>query len=243
MALLVGNVLRHAARYTPRRVAATYDGGGSVTFAELDERANRAGYALAASGVTHGDRVAWWGDTSLEALTIFGALAKLGAVFVPVNARLGADEAATVDRLRPPATVLADDDASRRSSTGRGFDVARPRRARPRTPRRHPTADVGRARARRARPARHLLHERQHRAAEGRRALAPRQLPAQLPGAGVATSPAGTVCMFPLFHMAGWSLALGVLADAAARSTSWRTPDADDAARRRASATARQRLY
>ena len=37
-------------------------------------------------------------------------------------------------------------------------------------------------RSRRARSARHLLHEREHRAAEGRRALAPRQLAAHVPG-------------------------------------------------------------
>ena len=39
-----------------------------------------------ASGSGGGDRVLWWGDTSLEAVPVFGALAKLGAVFAPLNA-------------------------------------------------------------------------------------------------------------------------------------------------------------
>jgi len=88
MALLVADVLRHAARYTPHRLAATL-GDDDITFGALDDQANRVAHTLNGMGVGHGDRVAWWGDTSLEALPIFFALAKLGAIFAPVNARLG----------------------------------------------------------------------------------------------------------------------------------------------------------
>ncbi|HEX6310970.1 MAG TPA: AMP-binding protein, partial [Acidimicrobiia bacterium] len=95
MALLVRDVIRRAARATPGRLAATL-GTEQLTFADLDERSDRVAAALAARGVGHGDRVAWWGDTSLAAMPLFAALAKLGAVFAPVNARLGATEAAEV---------------------------------------------------------------------------------------------------------------------------------------------------
>src|SRR5262249_61492071 len=78
MARLVGSVLRHAARYTPRRLAATL-GDDEVAFGELDEQANRVAHTLAGMGVGPGSRVAWWGDTSLEVLPVFFALARLGA--------------------------------------------------------------------------------------------------------------------------------------------------------------------
>jgi len=58
MALLVANALRHAARYTPRRLAATL-GENEVTFGALDEQANRVAHTLGGMGVGHGDRVAW----------------------------------------------------------------------------------------------------------------------------------------------------------------------------------------
>ena len=74
MGLLVGDVIRHAAAVyrgtSPRRY-----GDGELTFADLDDSSNQVARALAAAGVGHRDRVAWWGETSLEAMPIFGALA------------------------------------------------------------------------------------------------------------------------------------------------------------------------
>jgi acyl-CoA synthetase (AMP-forming)/AMP-acid ligase II len=93
--LLIGDVIRRAAAATPHRLAATL-GDDELTFAELDERSNRLAHVLAGLGVGRHDRVTWWGDTSLEVMPLFGALAKLGAVFAPVNARLGSAEAADV---------------------------------------------------------------------------------------------------------------------------------------------------
>src|SRR5215471_18937676 len=95
MALLVGDVVRHGARVRPSALAATL-GDAELTFGELDARANRTARALAAAGVGHRDRVAWWGDTSLDVMPLFAAAAKLGAAFAPINARLGRDEAAEV---------------------------------------------------------------------------------------------------------------------------------------------------
>jgi fatty-acyl-CoA synthase len=205
VALLVGDVLRHAARYTPRRTAATLD-AGRVTFGELDEQANRAAHALAGMGVTHGDRVAWWGDTSLEALSIFFALAKLGAVFAPVNARLGADEAEAVIGYARPRLVLADDPHAEQLA-GRDLSLV---------PQADLTAEAGRAGT--SDVTAPALGERDPHVifftsgSTGRpkgvvlshRANCLRSFPAL-----ASDEPGGTVCMFPLFHMAGWSLALG----------------------------------
>src|SRR5262245_10187943 len=84
--LLVGEVLAHAARVAPRAVAATLD-DDALTFGELDRLSNEIAHGLAGVGIEHGDRVLWWSDTALDALPVFGALAKLGAVFAPLNAR------------------------------------------------------------------------------------------------------------------------------------------------------------
>jgi len=49
-----------------------------------------------------------WADTALEVLPLFFAAAKLGAVFAPLNARLGAAEAAAVARLAEPRLLVTD---------------------------------------------------------------------------------------------------------------------------------------
>jgi acyl-CoA synthetase (AMP-forming)/AMP-acid ligase II len=91
----------------PNRVAASL-GETSLTHADLDRDANRLGFALREQGIGHGDRVLCWADTSLRVLPLFGALAKLGAVFAPLNARLGAEEAAEVAKLARGSLLVVD---------------------------------------------------------------------------------------------------------------------------------------
>lgn len=57
----------------------------TLTFGDLDRRANQMARALAARGVTAGDRVAVYLANSLEFLDVFLACIRLGAIFVPVN--------------------------------------------------------------------------------------------------------------------------------------------------------------
>ena len=95
MALLVGNVLRHAARHSPQRLAATL-GDDQLTFAELDDRARRAAHALHGLGVRRGDRVAVMVPNSIEFLEAMHAAGRLGAIVVPVNIHFKADEAGWV---------------------------------------------------------------------------------------------------------------------------------------------------
>jgi acyl-CoA synthetase (AMP-forming)/AMP-acid ligase II len=205
MALLIGNVLRHAARYTPRRLAATL-GDDELTFGELDDLTNRTAYVLDGMGVGHGDRVAWWGDTALEALPIFFALAKRGAVFAPVNARLGPDEAAAVIGYARPRLLIVDD---AHADLVQEIDA-------PTVTHAHLFDETTRASA--AEVDAPELGERDPHVifftsgSTGRpkgvvlshRASCLRSFPAL-----AADSDGGTVCMLPLFHMAGWSLGLG----------------------------------
>jgi acyl-CoA synthetase (AMP-forming)/AMP-acid ligase II len=165
---------------------------------------------LAAQGVRAGDRVTWWGETSLDALPVFGALARLGAVFAPVNARLSVDEAAPIVELARPRVSLTDtahDEAGRDLATRLGIEHVGPELAdRAANASSSPPAGAGPdeldphviffTSGSTGRPKGVVLS---HRANWLR----------SYPGATNEPGGSGVVCMFPLFHMAGWSIALG----------------------------------
>ena len=106
--LLVGEILRRAVESVPNAAAASM---GSVvrSYAQLASDADRLAAALRKqTGVGHGDRVVCWADTALEVLPLFFAVAKLGAVFVPLNARLGVEEAGDVAALARGSLLVTD---------------------------------------------------------------------------------------------------------------------------------------
>lgn len=106
--LSVGDILELTARRAPSRVCATL-GSTSLTFGQVEEECAGLIRALAARGVGPGRRVAWWGDTSLDAVALWFALARLGAVFVPVNPRGTAEEVDQLLDRADPALVVSDD--------------------------------------------------------------------------------------------------------------------------------------
>ncbi len=63
-----------------------------LTFAELNERSNRIANALVADGIEKGERVGLLLMNGAEFMEAYFALAKVGAVVVPLNWRLVADE-------------------------------------------------------------------------------------------------------------------------------------------------------
>jgi acyl-CoA synthetase (AMP-forming)/AMP-acid ligase II len=71
-----------------------YSGDASLTFGEVDETANRMAHVLIGLGVTRGSRVGLLVDNGLWSIPIDFACLKAGAVRVPLNARLSADEQA-----------------------------------------------------------------------------------------------------------------------------------------------------
>ncbi|MGR6967837.1 long-chain-fatty-acid--CoA ligase [Geodermatophilus sp. URMC 61] len=83
------------ARRTPDAPALRFEGTGH-SYAELDERVTRLARALADRGVGVGDRVAVLGLNGLEVWEAYLAGVRLGAIVVPVNFRLVADEVAYV---------------------------------------------------------------------------------------------------------------------------------------------------
>jgi fatty-acyl-CoA synthase len=85
-------VIRAQARRDPHAVALVHE-GARFTYGELAQRCEAAAELLArAWGVRRGDRVAWLGLNDPAQLVLLFALARLGAIFLPLNFRLAPPE-------------------------------------------------------------------------------------------------------------------------------------------------------
>jgi acyl-CoA synthetase (AMP-forming)/AMP-acid ligase II len=89
--MLVGDIPRRNGRRFPTKTALRY-GDTSLTWAALDERANRLATYLLDRGLKQGDRVAVSARNCLEWPEIVFGLAKAGLILVPLNIRQSADE-------------------------------------------------------------------------------------------------------------------------------------------------------
>jgi acyl-CoA synthetase (AMP-forming)/AMP-acid ligase II len=103
-----GEQLARAARTSPDKVALQTP-ERRVTYAELDARCTRVARALAARGVGFGDRVAVLMTNRIETVEAFWGICRLGAVVVPVNFRLTADEVVHVVTDSDAAAIVVDD--------------------------------------------------------------------------------------------------------------------------------------
>jgi fatty-acyl-CoA synthase len=200
MSLLVGNVIRHAAAVVPARLAATM-ADEDLTFGQLEERTNQVARAFAGRGVGRGDRVAWWGETGLAAMPIFGALAKLGAAFMPVNARLGVDEAEAVIGYAKPQLTVVDE-----THEGAAFDSVRQAELFAEASRLEAGDVVDRALEERD-P--HVIFFTSGSTGRAKGVVLSHRTSYLRSFPNLITDwTGGTVCMFPLFHMSGWSMTL-----------------------------------
>ena len=68
--LHVSRILENAADVAPDAIAATLD-DGALTFADIERGGNATAHALLRAGVARGDRLLYWGDTSLDAIAVF----------------------------------------------------------------------------------------------------------------------------------------------------------------------------
>ncbi len=84
-----------AAEYA-NRIAVIGEDGLELNYAEVDRRRIEAARALIALGINHGDRVAIWGQNSVEWIIAGLALHAVGAVLVPLNTRMRGPEAAYI---------------------------------------------------------------------------------------------------------------------------------------------------
>jgi O-succinylbenzoic acid--CoA ligase len=101
------DALRTRARLTPDAAALVWQ-GRTVSFGELAARAARAAQRLRELGVQPGDRVATLLPNGLAFVELLhGAIAR-GALLVPVNTRLAAEEVAVVLRDAEPVVLFRD---------------------------------------------------------------------------------------------------------------------------------------
>jgi malonyl-CoA/methylmalonyl-CoA synthetase len=77
--------IEQTARSRPRDVFLKTVDGLRVTYAELLERSGKLAAALLARGTKPGDRVAVQVEKSVEAVLLYAACLRVGAVFVPIN--------------------------------------------------------------------------------------------------------------------------------------------------------------
>src|SRR3954447_9428309 len=104
----LGSWTRRRARMTPGKTALVQD-GRVTTYADLHRASTRVAHGLRGRGVTRGDRVAFLGLNSVELVVAMFAIAKLGAVFVPVNTRLAPAELSHVLEHSGSRLLLVED--------------------------------------------------------------------------------------------------------------------------------------
>ena len=87
----LGDLLRRTALRIPNKTALVY-GERRRSYAELDGSVNRVAHAMFERGVRQGDRIAIFSHNNDAFVLAYFALARLGAISVPVNFMLSADE-------------------------------------------------------------------------------------------------------------------------------------------------------
>ena len=105
----LGDVYRRNAAHFPDRTAFVFN-GARVTHAAYLQRVQRVAAGLARLGVKPGDRVGILSQNSPEMVDLIGAVAWLGAILLPVNFRLSAEEIDFVLADGAPVVVIAGED-------------------------------------------------------------------------------------------------------------------------------------
>ena len=104
----IADLLHRTARREPDRTAIVYR-ELRQTYAELDAVVSRTAGALAARGVAAGDRIAIFSHNNHAFVVCYFALARLGAVSVPINFMLGPDEVGYVLEHAEATGLIAED--------------------------------------------------------------------------------------------------------------------------------------
>ena len=100
--------LRWRTLATPEKLAVLCE-KRSVSYTELDRLADGLVAGLVARGVQAGDRVAAHAGNSVDSIALIHAVARLRAVFVPLNTRLTAGERSRQIDLVEPTLLVVDD--------------------------------------------------------------------------------------------------------------------------------------
>jgi fatty-acyl-CoA synthase len=105
------NLLSKRSHLTPDREALLeLETGRRFTYAELDQRANRAANLLLSLGVAKGDRFSILAHNNITFIDLFYAAGKIGAVFAPLNWRLASNELVYIVNDCQPKVIFCDAD-------------------------------------------------------------------------------------------------------------------------------------
>jgi fatty-acyl-CoA synthase len=91
----LARIIERHAQFSPGQVALHFE-GEDIRYSQLWARVCRATAALQAVGVAPGDRIAWLGLNDPAMLVLLFALARIGAILLPLNYRLAAAEHADI---------------------------------------------------------------------------------------------------------------------------------------------------
>ena len=103
-------IRRNAQCYQNRPAWFEADTGTTTTFGQFKAQVDRLAAGLHQAGIKTGDRIGVVGKNSLAFFQTYGAAAALGAIVLPINWRLSADEVAFNLNDCAPAMVLADNE-------------------------------------------------------------------------------------------------------------------------------------
>jgi fatty-acyl-CoA synthase len=107
----VSRWISDAAARTPAKTAVRFE-SRELTYGELEGRVGALAGVLEGAGVAAGDRVAYLGPNCPELLEALFACARLGAIFVPLNARMPAAELRVFAGQAAPGVLLAEESFS-----------------------------------------------------------------------------------------------------------------------------------
>ena len=99
---------RNAVNFNKKTAWIEADDGRTLTFAQYKENVDRLACGLQKSGLNKGDRIGVLGKNSLEYFLLYGAAAAVGAILLPINWRLSAEEVGFNLNDCEPRLVFAD---------------------------------------------------------------------------------------------------------------------------------------
>ena len=108
----LGDVVRDAARRDPAGEALVFR-DQRLTFEDLRSRVDDCARGLMALGVERGDRVSVWMPNNIEWILTYLAIARIGAVLVPVNTSFRVEEAVYVVGQSASSTLVVPDSDER----------------------------------------------------------------------------------------------------------------------------------
>jgi len=103
-------ISRNAVAFKERQAWYEVDDGRTLSFHAYKEKVDALACGLRKAGIVKGDRIGVLGKNSLEFFLVYGAAAGLGAIVLPINWRLSADEVAYNLNDCAPKMVFVDPD-------------------------------------------------------------------------------------------------------------------------------------